>query len=221
VTPVIPIHPQPCAGRPDTLRWVTPAGALPFTGTPATVPTALAALLDDGTLAGIRVEAAAVVTQLGAGRAWSRDGSRVRSALHAALDEPARWTPAGAPDGPDDEPLRAAARTLIDGPVGELARSHGGSVELLGVRDGIVTVRLAGACHGCPAARVTLRQRLENQLRRRCPDLRTVVDAAGSGTDPARVLHQRPGRPELLTISAGRPAPDPGLTRGSPPHTGT
>ncbi|MEU8606980.1 NifU family protein [Actinoplanes sp. NPDC048791] len=174
---MIPIHPQPCAGRPDRLRWITPAGVLPFTGVPATVPEPVAALLAEGVLADIQVETAAVVTTLSTGRSWAGDGSRVRSALHAALDHPAGWAAGDAGGDTADEPLRAATEALLTGAVGDLALSHGGSIQLLEVRDGVVTVRMKGACHGCPAAQVTLRQRLEDQLRRRCPDVRAVVDA--------------------------------------------
>jgi Fe-S cluster biogenesis protein NfuA len=168
---MIPIHPQPCPGG---LRWITPAHILPFTGAPATVPAPIAALLDDGTLAAVHVEANAVVTTLADGRHWSQDGARVRSALHAALEDPAGWTAGDAAPTRDDQ-LREAAESLLNGQVGELALSHGGSIRLLDARDGVVTVKLDGACHGCPAAAVTLRQNFETQLRRRCPDLRTVV----------------------------------------------
>ncbi|MEU3983781.1 NifU family protein [Streptomyces sp. NPDC026672] len=50
--------------------------------------------------------------------------------------------------------------------MGDLARSHGGTIELVDVCDGVVSVRLRGACHGCPAAWFTLHQRLERLLRR-------------------------------------------------------
>ncbi|MGW4946904.1 NifU family protein [Actinoplanes sp. NPDC004185] len=176
---MIPIHPQACAGQPDQLRWIIPTGLLPFSGIPAAVPAPMAALLDDGTLEQVRVEPDAVVTVFGAGRDRVRAGARVRSALHAALDEPTRWVPAGNPQRADDEALRVAAAALLDGPVGQFAQSHGGRIELVGAQDGIVTVQLAGACHGCPAARHTLRKRLEDQLRRRHSGLRAVVEAGG------------------------------------------
>lgn len=178
---MIPIHPQPVASHAEQLRWITPAGVLPFTGVAATLPAPLAALRDDGTLAEIRVEPAAIVTTLHAGRQWSRDGARVRTALHAALADPAGWTPADAGGEADDTPLREAARKLLDGPVGDLARSHGGHIELVDVRDSTVTVKLTGACHGCPAARNTLRQGLEDQLRRHHPQLRAVTADPGRG----------------------------------------
>jgi Fe-S cluster biogenesis protein NfuA len=162
---MVPLHPQACPGEPDRLRWITPA----FAGTPKTMPAALGALLTDGTLAGVRVEAAAVVTVLGPGHRWSEAGPRVRTALHAALADPA-WS-----GGDPDDRLREAATDLIRGAAGDYIHSHGGGIELIGVAGGVVTVRLDGACHGCPAARATLRSRIEEQLRRRCPELREVV----------------------------------------------
>ncbi|MFJ6951563.1 NifU family protein [Micromonospora aurantiaca (nom. illeg.)] len=177
---MIPIHPQPIAGHPEQLRWITPAGVLPFTGVAATLPAPLAALRDDGTLAQVRVEPAAILTTLHPGRQWSHDGARVRTALHAALADPSGWTRADSCDEPDDAPLRDAAQQLLDGSVGDLARSHGGHIELVDVRNGTVTVALAGACHGCPAARTTLRQGLEDQLRKHHPQLRGVT------ADPAQ-----------------------------------
>src|SRR4051812_28229469 len=114
---MIPIHPQACAGQPDQLRWIIPVGLLGFTGTPAEVPAAMAALLNDGTLAQVRVEPDAIVTVLGAGWDRARTGARLRSALHTALEEPAGWRPGGDPQRADDEALRAAAAALLDGPV--------------------------------------------------------------------------------------------------------
>lgn len=185
---MVPLHPQRCPGEPDRLRWIVPVGAVPVTGAPAAVPAALAALRADGTLAEIVVEPAAVLTRLGPGRDWTAEGPRVRTAIHAALDDPAGWRPANgvaAPPGvtapPDvaartgDAALRATAQELIDGPVNRFTRGHGGRIHLVEVRDGVVTVQLAGACHGCPAARNTLRDQLERELRRRCPDLRVVT----------------------------------------------
>ncbi|MEU5093576.1 NifU family protein [Streptomyces sp. NPDC020996] len=164
------MHPQTVPGEPARLRWIVPAGALPCAGPMAAVPAPLEALLADGTLSRIAVEPSAVVTDLAEGRSWSREGARVRSALHAALDDPAGWTPAADGDGSyADTAACAAARDVLAGPVGDFARSHGGTIDLVDVRDGVVTVRLGGACHGCPAAWFTLHNRLERELLRRLP----------------------------------------------------
>ncbi|KES08420.1 hypothetical protein BU52_05180 [Streptomyces toyocaensis] len=183
---MIPLHPQPVPGHPHRLRWLIPAGVLTWTGSPASVPAALAALLADGTLAHVSVEPAAVVTRIGEGHCWRADGARVRTALHKALEDPAGWSPAADADAGrsrDDTALGTAARDLIAGPVGERARSHGGAIELVGVHDGVVTVRLDGACHGCPAAMLTLHHWLERLLRRQCPQL---VEVRHAGPDLPR-----------------------------------
>ncbi|WP_185930949.1 MULTISPECIES: NifU family protein [unclassified Streptomyces] len=174
----IPVHPQRVPGRPDRLRWIIPAGILTGTGPLAEVPAPLAALLADGTLARITAERAAVVTCLGPDRTWAEEGARVRSALHAALGRPAGWIPVTATDHSDDTLLHDVAREVLAGEVGDFARSHGGVIDLVDVRDGVVTVRLGGACRGCPASWITLHQRLERHLRRRHPGLREVRNTA-------------------------------------------
>ncbi|MEU6538540.1 NifU family protein [Streptomyces sp. NPDC047000] len=183
---MIPLHPQTVPDRPDQLRWIVPAATLTCTGAPTAVPRPLAALLDDGTLAEIMVEPAAVVTGLGAGRTWRGDGPRVRTALHTALADPDGWHAGSGEPGGDaglhDALLHDAAQDVITELVGPHARSHGGSIDLLGVSDGVVTVRLGGACHGCPAAWFTLHQRLERLLRRRCPYLVEVRHTGPGGT---------------------------------------
>ncbi|MBC7271230.1 MAG: NifU family protein [Streptomyces sp.] len=174
---MIPLHPQRIPDEPDSLRWIVPAGVLPCTGAPAGVPAPLAALLAEGTLARITLEPAAVVTRLGTDRSWVTDAAPVRTALHAALTDPAGWIPAPDTDrSHDDALLRAAARDVLAGAVGDFARSHGGTIELVGVYGGVVTVRLGGTCHGCPAAWLTLHHRLERELRRRNPGLVEVRD---------------------------------------------
>lgn len=178
---MIPLHPQTVPDRPDQLRWIIPAATLTCTGAPTAVPGPLAALLDDGTLAQVIVEPAAVVTRLGAGRTWRGDGPRVRTALHSALEDPDGWH-TGDGDPGSDARLYEAAQDVITELVGPHARSHGGSIDLLDVSDGVVTVRLGGACHGCPAAWFTLHQRLERLLRRRCPYLVEVRHTGPGGT---------------------------------------
>src|SRR5690348_4320743 len=106
-----PLHPQPFKGDPNRLRWIIPAGLLTVTGPLAAVPAPLAALLADGTLAGLTAEPGAVVTCLGPNRRWSADGPRVRTAMHAALDDPAGWVAVpDETDRGDDALLHAMAQ---------------------------------------------------------------------------------------------------------------
>lgn len=53
----------------------------------------------------------------------------------------------------------------------------GGDVELVDVEEenGIVKVRLQGACHGCPMAQLTLQMGIENELKSKIPEVKKVV----------------------------------------------
>jgi len=53
--------------------------------------------------------------------------------------------------------------------------ADGGDVELVDVSDGVVTLRLTGACHGCPMAVVTLRHGIESVLKEQVPEVEEVV----------------------------------------------
>lgn len=52
----------------------------------------------------------------------------------------------------------------------------GGDVEVIEVtEDGIVKVKLTGACHGCPMAALTLKQGIERALKKEVPAIKEVV----------------------------------------------
>jgi Fe-S cluster biogenesis protein NfuA len=54
-------------------------------------------------------------------------------------------------------------------------QADGGDIELVTVgEDGKVTVRLTGACHGCPMAQVTLKQGVERYLKETIPEVVSV-----------------------------------------------
>jgi Fe-S cluster biogenesis protein NfuA len=54
-------------------------------------------------------------------------------------------------------------------------QADGGDVELVGVKDGIVSVKLTGACGGCPMATMTLKRGIEKVLKERVPEVKEVV----------------------------------------------
>ena len=52
----------------------------------------------------------------------------------------------------------------------------GGDVELVDVSDdGIVQVRLTGACCGCPMSQMTLSEGIERELKAQVPEVKQVV----------------------------------------------
>lgn len=54
-------------------------------------------------------------------------------------------------------------------------QADGGDVELVEITDdGIVKVRLQGACHGCPMSQMTLKNGIERLLLKEIPSLKGV-----------------------------------------------
>ncbi len=56
-----------------------------------------------------------------------------------------------------------------------MIQSHRGDVEFLGVDGGTVTVRLTGACAGCPSADVATRFAIRDMLKERFPWIEDVA----------------------------------------------
>lgn len=58
-------------------------------------------------------------------------------------------------------------------------QADGGNVELVDVTDdGVVTVRLQGACNGCPMAQLTLQMGIERVIKEQVPDVKSVQAVA-------------------------------------------
>ena len=52
--------------------------------------------------------------------------------------------------------------------------THGGGVELLDVSDGVVRLRLEGACNGCPSSALTLQSAVDEAIMRAAPDVERI-----------------------------------------------
>ena len=51
----------------------------------------------------------------------------------------------------------------------------GGNVELVDANDGVVKVKLTGACGGCAMASMTLKMGIERILKQEIPEIKEVV----------------------------------------------
>jgi Fe-S cluster biogenesis protein NfuA/nitrite reductase/ring-hydroxylating ferredoxin subunit len=77
--------------------------------------------------------------------------------------------------------------------------SHGGGVEVLGIEDGVLRLRLEGSCHGCPSSTATMRYTIEQAIAEVAPEL-VKIDVEGV-VDP-------PPKPGFVAVgSIGRPQP--------------
>ena len=53
-------------------------------------------------------------------------------------------------------------------------QADGGDVELVEVENGIVKVKLTGACGGCPMSQMTLKQGIEAHIKKSIPEIVSV-----------------------------------------------
>jgi Fe-S cluster biogenesis protein NfuA len=65
-----------------------------------------------------------------------------------------------------------------------LLASHGGSVELLGVEDGVVRLRLQGSCKSCPSSSMTLKLAIEEAIYESAPDVAGIEAEGASEQTP-------------------------------------
>ena len=54
-------------------------------------------------------------------------------------------------------------------------KADGGDVQLVAIADGVVRVRLLGACHGCPMASSTLADFVSERVRLWAPEITDVI----------------------------------------------
>jgi Fe-S cluster biogenesis protein NfuA len=66
-------------------------------------------------------------------------------------------------------------KDLLNTYVKPAVEMDGGNIEFKEYNDGIVTVKMQGACSGCPSSTVTLQAGIEGMLKRMIPEVRQVV----------------------------------------------
>jgi Fe-S cluster biogenesis protein NfuA len=70
--------------------------------------------------------------------------------------------------------LEEKVQTVLD-KVRPMLQRDGGDVELVAVQDdGIVKVKLTGACSGCPMSTMTLKNAIEETIKKEIPEIKSV-----------------------------------------------
>jgi Fe-S cluster biogenesis protein NfuA len=78
---------------------------------------------------------------------------------------------------PVNAPEADRMRALIETISAYIEYFHGGSVKMESYADGVLTIKMAGACTGCPLSAETLHGWVEGTVRQFFPDLKQVVAA--------------------------------------------
>lgn len=83
-----------------------------------------------------------------------------------------------APAGLIDEAVRGRIERVLE-LIRPAVQSDGGDIELVNVTaDGVVQIRLHGACVGCPSSTITLQMGIERNLKTHVPEVRSVQAVA-------------------------------------------
>ena len=69
--------------------------------------------------------------------------------------------------------MKEEVQAVID-KIRPMLQRDGGDVELVAVDDGVVKVRLQGACKGCPMSQMTLKNGIEKYVKQEVPDVDRV-----------------------------------------------
>lgn len=71
--------------------------------------------------------------------------------------------------------MREKVEKIINEEIRPFLENDGGSIELIDVSDGVVKVKLAGACGSCPMSQLTLKQGVEARLKAKVSGIKEVV----------------------------------------------
>lgn len=107
---------------------------------------------------------------------WSMLKPMVLAALmeHFSLGYPVMTGAADEQAGAEDTEITLQIRELISTRVRPAVMMDGGDITFERFDDGVVYLRMRGACSGCPSSTVTLKAGIENMLRHYIPEVREV-----------------------------------------------
>jgi len=74
----------------------------------------------------------------------------------------------------DSSDLRDRVIDVLAAEIGPALQLDGGDIEVIDVSEGIVRLRLHGTCSGCPSAIMAVIMGIEQELRKRLPEVEYV-----------------------------------------------
>lgn len=88
--------------------------------------------------------------------------------------------------------IETRVRMALD-KVGPYLKSHGGSIELIGIAENVVTLRLNGTCKSCPSSRMTLDLAVEQAIYEMAPDVEGIEVEGVSASQNSSLPTQQTG----------------------------
>ncbi len=75
---------------------------------------------------------------------------------------------------PSDSEIVATIKELLETRIRPAVAGDGGDITFRGFKDGIVFLKMKGACAGCPSSTATLKHGIQNLLKHFLPDVKAV-----------------------------------------------
>ena len=85
-----------------------------------------------------------------------------------------------------DEDIIEQVKSLLESHVNPSVEQHGGNIEFISYKDGVLDLMLGGACSGCAGSTMTLKFGVENLIKHYIPEIKTInaEDDPFSRVDP-------------------------------------
>ncbi len=71
--------------------------------------------------------------------------------------------------------MEEQVKAIVENEIKPALAADGGSIEFVSMVDGVVNVRLQGACKGCPGAAMTMKMGVERILKEKVPGVQEVI----------------------------------------------
>ena len=68
-------------------------------------------------------------------------------------------------------------KDVLEKEIKPMLKGDGGDVEFVDFKDGIVNLKLKGACVGCPFSEMTIKESIEKTLKEKIPEVKEVEKA--------------------------------------------
>lgn len=169
-------------------RPLLPQGSLYFSNKEKAEGAALAErLFEIETLAAVQISGAELTITMTQPTDWKAMAKRIAEIVRAQIRSGEPAVPLGfkLPSMPDSE-IKAIVQELFETQINPAVAQHGGSVDLIDVKDNKIYLQMSGGCHGCASATATLRQGIEVAIREKLPDVAEILDVTdhASGSNP-------------------------------------
>ncbi len=113
-------------------------------------------------------------------RDWDEMKARIMAVMmeHLSAGLPVVHADAAQDTPEDDSEIGRQVRDILESHIKPAVAMDGGNIEYVRFDDGVVYLRLEGACAGCPSASATLKQGIEGLLKHYVPEVIRVEAAS-------------------------------------------